>query len=649
MVGIAEGGAWLDRLSALALFPVSFVMLVFVLGVRVCTPKEIKFMKNIICPVAGALVSCFAATLQAANLDRIIVTTTRTAQTGDESLASVSVITRQDIQRLQAHSVQDLLRGLPGITLSNSGGAGKLTSLHMRGSESDHVLVLLDGIRLGSATSGAAAIQDLPVDQIERIEIVRGPRSSLYGSEAIGGVVQIFTRRGGGDLERRASLDLGSNASRGGSLGLSGGGGRGWYSVDLALSDTDGIDSCRGYTGVGGCWTDEPDRDGYRNESASLRAGYRFENGLEVDFHSLRADAENAFDGSYQNQSETRQQVVGGTLRYAPADIWQLTLAGGRTWDESDNFKDGVYSTTFDTQRNSLSLQNDLAMGSDRLLSLGIDYQKERVESSVEYAVTELDNRGYFLQYQGTVSAQDLQFSLRQDRHEIFGSHTTGAAAWGYSLNPGLRLWASYATAYKAPSFNELYYPYYGDPDLQPEESASLEIGLQGGAGWGSWSLNAYRSHIDELIAYDAASRAATNINRARILGFEARIDAAIGPWQAAANLSLLDPRDDSGTVNDGNLLPRRTRQSLRIDLDRDFGAYALGATLLAEGERYDDLANARRLGGFGSLDLRASYRISPAWQLQARCENLFDKVYETAAFYNQPGRSFYLTLNYHS
>lgn len=649
MVGIAEGGAWLDGLPALALFPVSFVMLVVVLSVRVCTRKEIKLMKNITCLVAGTLVSCFASTLQAADLDRIIVTTTRTAQTEDESLASVSVITRQDIERLQAHSVQDLLRGLTGITLSNSGGAGKITSLHMRGTESDHVLVLLDGIRLGSATSGIAAIQDLPIEQIERIEIVRGPRSSLYGSEAIGGVVQIFTRRGGGDLKRRFSLDLGSNASRGGSLGLSGGSERGWYSVDLALSDTDGIDSCRGYAGVGGCWTDEPDRDGYRNESASLRAGYRFENGLEIDFHSLRADAENAFDGSYQNESETRQQVVGGTLRYAPADIWQLTLMGGRTWDDSDNFKDGVYSTTFDTQRNSLSLQNDLELASEQLLTLGIDYQKDKVDSSVDYTVTELDNRGYFLQYQGTVSAQDLQFSLRQDRHEIFGNHTTGAAAWGYSLNPDLRLWASYGTAYKAPSFNELYYPYYGDPDLQPEESASLEIGLQGGKGWGHWSLSAYRTRIDGLIAYDAVSRSATNINRAKIQGIEAQIDADIGPWQTSSNLSLLDPRDDSGAANDGNLLPRRTRQSLRIDLDRDFGAYALGATLLAEGKRYDDLANARRLGGFATLDLRASYRISPAWQLLGRCENLFDKTYETAAFYNQPGRSFYLALNYQS
>jgi vitamin B12 transporter len=270
----------------------------------------------------------------ATDMAQIVVTATRTAQSEDESLAAVSIITRQDIERLQPQSLQDLLRGVPGLTLSNNGGPGKATSLFLRGTESDHVLVLLDGIKLGSATLGVTSIQDLPVDQIERIEIVRGPRSSLYGSEAIGGVIQIFTRRGGGDLKRRFSLDLGSYDTRRGSLGLSGGGEHSWYSVDLALSDTDGFDACQA-NNSGGCFTDEPDDDGYRNESANLRVGHRFDNGLEVDFHALQADGENQFDGSYVNASETRQQVLGGSLRITPTDAWLLTLKGGRAWDKS--------------------------------------------------------------------------------------------------------------------------------------------------------------------------------------------------------------------------------------------------------------------------------------------------------------------------
>ncbi len=595
---------------------------------------------------AAVLVLCIAKS-QAASIDPIIVTATRTAQTEDESLASVTVITRQDIERLQAGSLQDVLLGVPGLSVANSGGAGKVTSLFMRGTESDHVLVLIDGVKWGSASTGTSSIQDLPIAQVERIEIVRGPRSSLYGSEAIGGVIQIFTRRGGGELKRDFSLELGSHGKRRGSMGLSGGGERGWYSVNLGLDDSDGIDACRGNTG-GGCYTDEPDTDGYRNGSGALRGGYRFDNGLEVDLHALRADGESEFDGGFVNESETRQQVVGGSLRYGPADSWLVTLSGGRSWDQSDNFKDGAFLTTFDTERDSFSLQSDIGLGGDRLLTLGFDYQEERLDSTTDYLVDARINRGYFGQYQGSFFAHDLQLSLRQDDYQIFGGHATGGIAWGHALNSGLRLTASYATAFKAPTFNELYYPGFGNAELRPEESASLEFGLKGGAGLGVWSLSLFQTRVDQLIGFDA-SYVPTNIDQARIRGIEAQLSAEIGPWHASTGLTLLDPRNRSGGGNDGNLLPRRPRQSLRVDMDRDFGAYGFGMTLLAEGRRYDDLANQRELGGFGRTDLRASYRINSAWRLQGRCENLFDKAYETAAFYNQRGRSFYLTLRYQS
>jgi vitamin B12 transporter len=602
--------------------------------------------------------SCYVATLamfspialyaQVEDMAQMVVTASRTAQSENESLVSVTVITREDLQRLQAQSLQDALRGIPGLTLSNSGGAGKATSLFIRGAEADHALVLIDGMKLGSATLGTAPLEHIPIAQIERIEIVRGPRSSLYGSEAIGGVVQIFTRRGGGDFSSRFDLDLGSDDYRGGSFGLSGGGEQGWYSIDLALSDTEGFDARRG-NNSGSSTTDEPDKDGYRNESATLRAGYRFDNGLEVDFHALNADGENEYDGNRSNESESRQQVLGTNLRYSPADSWLLTLAAGNTRDETDHFEDGIYMTTYDTERDMLSLQSDLDLGIEQLLSLGIDYEQEEVDGTTEYSINKRDNRGYFLQYQGDISAQSLQLSLRQDDHESFGKHTTGGIAWGYGFNGVLKVWASYATAFKAPTFNELYYPNWGNPDLKPEESASVEFGLQGEAGWGSWSISTYQTKVDELIGYDASSQKPSNIDQVLIRGVEAQVSASIGQWQSATSLTLLDPKNDSGGDDDGNLLPRRSRQSLRFDLDREFGAYGLGLSFLAEGKRYYDLANTQKLGGFGTMDLRASYRINSDWRIQGRLENLFDKTYETAKFYNQPGRSFYLKLSYQS
>jgi vitamin B12 transporter len=604
-------------------------------------------MKKSSCIAVAAILVLYVVKSRATSVESIIVTATRTAQTESESLASVSVITRRDLERLQVRSLQEALRAVPGLTVSNNGGAGKSTSLFLRGTESDHVLVMLDGVKLGSASLGTTSIQDLPVAQIERIEIVRGPRSSLYGSEAIGGVIQIFTRRGGGDLKRDFSLGFGSRASRSGAIGLTGGGDRGWYSANLALSDTDGIDACQNRPDAG-CYTVEPDADGYRNTSGSLRGGYRFDNGLEVDLHALRVDGENDFDGGFVNQSQTRQQVLGGSLRYAPFDPWLLTLILGRSRDASDNFKDGVFRTTFDTERDSLSLQSDIELGIERLLTLGFDYQEERLESTTDYAVDRRDNRGFFVQYQGRFSAHELQFSLRRDDPQSFGSHTTGGVAWGYPLRSGLRLWASYATAFKVPTFNELYYPGFGNDALRPEESASLELGLAGEAGWGDWSLSGFRTGVDELIGFDADFVPA-NIERAAIGGIEARFRAELGVWRVSTGVTLLDPRNRSGGERDGNLLPRRPRQSLRIEIDREIGAYAIGMTLLAEGRRYDDLDNRREVGGFGSADLRASYRINGAWRLQGRCEDLFDSSHETAAFYNQPGRGVYLTLRYQS
>lgn len=596
---------------------------------------------------AMAVFSSMPAYAQGEALNQIFVTATRTEQSINRSLASVSVISRDDIERLQPRSLQDLLRGLSGIAMANNGGAGKATALFLRGTESDHLLVLIDGIKVGSATLGTAPIEDLPVAQIERIEIVRGPRSSLYGSEAIGGVIQIFTRRGGTTEETHATLELGSHDSFGGSLGFSASSEKSWYNLDLALSDTDGFDACQN-SSSSGCYADEADDDGYRNESTSLRAGHRFGDTLEAEIHALRVDAESEYDGGYVNQSETRQQLLGIDLSYTPLESWMLTLTAAKNWNQSDNFKNGVYMTTFDTERDSASLQSDLELTTDQLLTLGIDYQQEKINSTTLYNVDKRESRGYFLQYQGGISSHDYELSLRNDDHSTFGTHTTGGVAWGVSINSEVRLWASYATAFKAPTFNELYYPNFGNPELQPEKSSSYEIGLQGSTGWGNWRLNVYQTEVDELIGFDA-TYSPVNIDEALIRGIEAEIKANFGLWHTSTSLTLLDPVNSSNGSNEGNQLPRRSKQSLRFDLDRKIGAYNFSLSLLAESKRYDDLGNTRELSGFGTMDLRTGYQINPAWRLQGRLENIFDKSYQTASSYNQPGRGFYLTLNYQS
>ncbi|HSR65770.1 MAG TPA: TonB-dependent receptor, partial [Xanthomonadaceae bacterium] len=252
-----------------------------------------------------------------------------------------------------------------------------------------------------------------------------------------------------------------------------------------------------------------------------------------------------------------------------------------------------------------------------------------------------------FVQYQGTFGRQQLQAALRRDDNDQFGGHATGSAAWGMDFARGLRATASYGTAFKAPSFNELYFPFYGNEALRPETSRSAEVGIDQHLARWHWQLHAYQTEIEELITYDSRLFMANNLDRARIRGVEFGVDAALAGWQLAAQATLADPRNRSQGADAGHLLPRRPRRSARIDADRAFGAWQLGASWIAEGARYDDFGNTLRLGGYATLDLRAAHALGRDWSLQAQLRNAFDRRYETAAYFNQPGREFGLSVRY--
>ena len=595
--------------------------------------------------LSAALLGAVCANAQAATneiLPDVVVTATRTAQSADASLASVSVITRQDIDRMQAFSVQDALRGVPGLTVSNNGGAGKTTSVYLRGTNKDHVLVLVDGIKIGSATLGMASFQDIPVAQIERIEIVRGPRASLYGSEAIGGVIQIFMRKGGGALTPSASFTTGSYGTYNTAVGLTGGGEQGWFNARVNQQNTQGFNACRG---PGGCFVTEPDKDGYHNASLGLHGGYRFDNGVVADAQLLRANSKNSYDGTTVNQGEGVQQVLGGSLKFAPLQAWDMTLRAGSSQDNLNNFLNGVFKTRFNTRRDTLSWQNDFALNTDQLLTAGLDYQNDSVASTTLYAKTARSNNAVFGQYQGGFDSHSVQVSARHDNNQQFGGHDTGGLSYGYAISDATRLTASYGTAFKAPTFNQLYYPGYGTATNRPERSRSLELGVSGRGAIGKWSLNAYQTDVTDLIA---GSPFVTNINSARLTGIEAQLKTQLANWDINTTVTSQDPRQTSG-VNQGKLLDRRATETMRVEVARDLGAYRLAGSLYAEGRRFDDLANTtgKKLGGYGLLDLRAEYHVGANWLAQGRIDNLLDKQYETAQFFNQPRRGLYFTLNY--
>ena len=619
------------------------------------------------CLLAASVTITFDSRAQAGEamssdtLDPVVITATRTEQPASKALASTTIIDREEIDRRQAQSVQDLLRGVPGLSIATSGGLGKVSGISMRGTNTGHLLVLIDGIRAGSISTGIAAFQDLPIDQIERIEVVRGPRSSLYGSEAIGGVIQIFTRKGGKGLQPRLSVGAGSHETFKATGGVSGGNERGWYSLNGSHLGTRGFNTCRGkgdsFPGAfdaAGCFTNEPDPDAYRNNSGSARAGYRFDNSLEVEGNLLHAEGENQYDGpiSAGNRGPFVQQALGGSLRYSPTNFWNTSLTAGRTLDESTQFWNRLYVSRFNTQRVSAIWQNDFHVAEGHTLTAGLDFYNDQIASSVKYVEKSRNNKAGFAQYQLNWGAVDAVLGARVDDNEQFGVHPTGNVALGYNFDNGVRLTGSWGNAFRAPTFNDLYYPLFGNPKLQPETSESWEAGIQGRTLGVKWSVNGYYTEISNLVAVardtsqcQAAAffYCAQNINQAEILGLDSSLSTSIAGWNLAATFSAVDPRDP---LTD-RLLPRRSQLQFRFDVDRRFGPVTAGTSVMGEDRRFDDVANNQRLSGFVTVDLRAAVDIYRGLSVEGRLANLLDEHYETAQYFRQDGRNFFVTLKY--
>lgn len=579
----------------------------------------------------------------AATLPEIVVTPTRQAQTVDESLATVTVITREQLERSQAVTLPDVLRTVVGVDSVSNGSLGKVTSVFMRGTEADHVLVLIDGVKIGSPTLGVVSFQDLPVNQIERIEVVRGPRSSLYGSEAIGGVIQIFTRQGEAADRLEMSGGLGSHQTYQLQTRLAGTAATHWYNVQANYLQSQGFNSCAG-SWQGGCFTVEPDDDGYDNTSFNVSFGQRVGR-LNVTAQALRIQGHNEFDSAFNNETDFTQQVLGLTADMIVNDRWQTNWHLGNLRDKLNNFGQAP-ATTFDTQRTTLSWQNNLWLSPGHTLILGYDYQRDTVDdSTVAYTTTHRNNQGLFAEYQIKQDHFDILGGWRYDDNEQFGSYHTGNLALGYALTPTLRLVTAYGTAFKAPTFNELYYPgaegfpAFGNPALQPEESHTVEIGLTSHHDDYTWSINGYRTHIDDLIS----GFPATNLETATIVGLESTVNWRLTDWDLMSTLAWLRPEN----AKTGQLLPRRAEKTLNIDLSRSLGSWRVGGHILMQSHRFEEVANTQRLGGYVTVDIRGEYRFSKQWQIRARLDNVLDKEYQTALFYHSAGRSVFLSLHY--
>ncbi|MCK9622707.1 MAG: TonB-dependent receptor [Methylobacter sp.] len=581
------------------------------------------------------------------NLPNLVVTATRTETAKNQLAAASTVYTRKDIERLQAKTIPELLSGTPGIDMVQSGGYGKDTNVYIRGTNSDHVLVLIDGIKVGSVTSGTTPFQFIPIDQVERVEIIRGPQSSLYGSEAIGGVIQIFTRKGGQEEKPSVTLDAGGGSydTYRASGTISGKWKNSWYTLGSSQFGSQGFNTRQPVRGL-----DQPDKDGYLNTALNARLGHRFDNTAEVEASFMRAEGKTEYDGT-PNKTEFINQVVGTSASMNIVDNWRSILRLGQSLDENDSFApNGAFVSQFNSTRWNVSWLNEVALSDNHQLVIGSDYRLDQVDGSTAYTENSRYDAGIFTELHSRILDDHfINASIRGDKNEAFGEQVTGNLGWRYNSSYGISPFASFGNAFKAPTFNQLYFPGFGNPSLKAEQSTSFEAGLAGDHDWMQWEIRGYHTNIDNLIV--TVSNPATslfsaeNVGKAQIDGIEAEIGTQLMGWNNKLSMNLLSPKNRVTNAR----LPRRAEKTLSYDLSRSFGQFDLGANVLAQSDRFDDALNRTKVAGYVTIDLRTAYHLNKNWMLSAKLNNLLDKQYQTINTYNTADRNFFLSIHYNN
>ncbi|WP_372374016.1 TonB-dependent receptor domain-containing protein [Vreelandella venusta] len=563
-------------------------------------------------------------------LNPVVVTAALAPRTANDSLSSVTVLDEATLRRQDPVSITDLFRGQPGVDVSTNGSFGKNSSVFIRGSGSGQNVLLIDGIRLRSATSGGSAWQYLEPRMFDRAEIVRGPRGSLYGADAIGGVIQLFTPQGEEEgPQPRISVGGGSFNTQRLSAGISGKEGGTRYSFAASHFTTDGQPIRR-----------DGDDKGYDNTTALARVSHTFASGAEAGVLALRARGHNEYDGG---ENDFVQQVAGIYGELPITDNWRSRLTLSESRDESDNinsFGDSVFNTKVSTAR----WENTLTAGAHELIA-GAEYSEDRVKSTTAYDETSRSNVAVFTQALLDFAPFTVQASLRFDDNEAYGEEVTGSVGVGYDLDAYHTLRANYGTAFNAPTYNQLYYPGFGNPDLESETSQSIEVGVRGQYAHWFWDAALYQTDIDNLIAGQGLL---FNVPETRIRGAELAAGVELDDWTLAAALTYTDPENRLT----GKRLQNRASQSLRLDVDRELGDWSVGGSWIAQNHRYRDTQNQDRLSGYGQVNIRAGWQFAPLWSARVTLENVLDQDYITTrsfdgADYLNAGRAGFLSVHY--
>ena len=572
-----------------------------------------------------------------ARLQQIVVTATREKQSLASTLAPVLVIDRDEIELSQARDLADLLRFHAGLEISRNGGAGQTTSVFVRGTDSNHVLVMIDGVKINPGTIGGAAIQNIRPQMIQRIEIVKGPRTSLYGSDAIGGVINVITRKANGEVEFTAGAGRYGTYDRGVTVS--------WRDDDNALYASYSRFNTDGFPVRTGSSVDR----GYDNNSARLQGNTRLGK-LDLEFSFWRASGTSEYLDFFATpvSQDYRNQTLSLGLGFAPAENWssRITLAQLTDDIEQNDSMDFVR-----TERTTLDWFNSISLGDRQLLSAGIYLSREHAES-LSFGTgfdQDRDDHAFYLQDQFDWDRHQLLLALRYGDFESFGGISTWNIEYGYVATDALMLTASLGTGFRSTDATDLF-GFGGNPDLLAEESRNVELGLR----WQftdhtSLSVQAFKNDIDNLIQFvviDPLTFAGQNRNvaKARISGVEMTWRFRNEDWDLRSSLVFQNPEN----ITDDQQLLRRSKRSLTLGITRHLRALDLGFNLLATDQRKDfGFPAPVDIGGYTLVNFNGRYSIGKHWQVSLKVENLLNKDYQTAAGFNSSKRAAFIALNY--
>lgn len=584
--------------------------------------------------------------------DAVVVTASRTEQRLRDAIPHTTVLTRQDIRDSLAVDLPALLQREAGIEISQSGGLGGNASLFTRGGRSAQTLVLVDGVRVEDAGFGTTAIQHLMLDDIDRIEIARGNVSSLYGSGAIGGVVQVFTRRGSGALAPYGEAMAGSRdttrlvAGYGGEVGDLSGSTR--LNVSALRLDT------RGFSAIDPRLAPlaNPDDDGYRNESVSASLAQRLGASHEIGVRVLRTRAKIDYDDSFTGPTsvQTAAQDLGMAQLYWDAQLlerWKSRITAAEGTDYRTDFLDGAFAFRSNTRNRQLTWNNDVSLTPAHGVSLSLERLEQEMDNST-FGQQKRDANSVRLGYLGRLGAHSLQANVRNDKYSDFGNADTHFLGYGFDLTDAWRLTASTSTAFRAPTFQDLF-GFGGNPQLRPERARTNELGVQWASGASRVRTVAFHTDYQDAITFDNVTFTAQNVRKAKVTGVETSYGGRVAGIDLRAALTLQDAvEQEPGEVE----LPalRRAKAFGSIAALRTFGRWRLGGELLASGPRPDvDIATFERveLASYTVVNLLARFEYNRNLYFTARLENAFDEAYQLVHGFNTAPRGLFISVGW--